>query len=106
MVRSNFDMTEWCVAILIKIYQNNEGTEQNFARLLQMLNRTKINFARLLSMLIRTKIKLCDALTEFTWVTLEEAKQYDLIDGIYDELEILDNFLKTGKHIKWERNKA
>jgi hypothetical protein len=41
------EMTEWCEAILIKIYQNNEGTEQNFARLLQMLIRTKINFARL-----------------------------------------------------------
>jgi hypothetical protein len=34
------EMTEWCVAILIKIYQNNEGTEQNFARLLQMLIRS------------------------------------------------------------------
>jgi len=51
------------------------------------------------------KIKLCEALTEFAWVNLEEAKKFDLIDGIYDELEILDNFLKTGKSIKWQRNK-
>jgi hypothetical protein len=56
-------MTAWCAAILIKIilikiYQNNEGTEQNLARLLQMLIRTKINLARLLQMLIRTKINL------------------------------------------------
>jgi 8-oxo-dGTP pyrophosphatase MutT (NUDIX family) len=52
------------------------------------------------------KIKLCDALTEFAWVDLEEAKKYDLIDGIYDELVILDNFLKNGKAIKWQRNKT
>jgi len=35
-------------------------------------------------------IRLCSALSEFAWVTLEEAKNYDLIEGIYDELEILD----------------
>jgi 8-oxo-dGTP pyrophosphatase MutT (NUDIX family) len=51
------------------------------------------------------KIKLCDALTEFVWATLEEAKSYDLIDGIYDELAILDNHLKNGKTMKWEKNK-
>jgi len=39
-------------------------------------------------------VKLCDALTEFAWVNLEEAKKYDLIDGIYQELEILDKKLK------------
>jgi len=53
-----------------------------------------------------SKIKLCDALTEFAWVDLEEAKKYDLIDGIYDELSILDNHLKNGKSMKWERNKT
>jgi 8-oxo-dGTP diphosphatase len=34
-------------------------------------------------------VKLCDALTEHAWVTLEEAKKYDLIDGIYDELKLV-----------------
>jgi 8-oxo-dGTP pyrophosphatase MutT (NUDIX family) len=48
-------------------------------------------------------IKLCSALSEYAWVNLEEAKGYDLIEGMYDELEILDNFLKTGKHMKWEK---
>ena len=51
------------------------------------------------------KIKLCDALTEFAWVNLEEAKKYDLIDGIYDELAILDNHLKSGNAMKWEKPK-
>jgi len=41
-------------------------------------------------------IRLCEALTEYAWVDLEEAKNYDLIDGIYEELEILDKKLKTG----------
>ena len=46
-------------------------------------------------------VKLCSALTEFAWVSLEETKNYDLIEGIYEELEILDKRLKTGKIEKW-----
>jgi 8-oxo-dGTP pyrophosphatase MutT (NUDIX family) len=49
------------------------------------------------------KILLCNALTDYAWVDLEEAKSYDLIDGIYDELVILDNFLKNGKVMEWKR---
>lgn len=47
------------------------------------------------------EIKLCDALSEYAWVSLEEAKNYDLIDGIYHELEILDKHLKTGEKMSW-----
>lgn len=47
------------------------------------------------------EIKLCPALTESSWVTLEEAKNYDLVEGMYDELVMLDSFLKTGKHMVW-----
>jgi len=47
------------------------------------------------------EIKLCKALTEYKWVDLEEAKNYDLIDGIYEELAILDEFLKKGKGMEW-----
>ncbi len=49
-------------------------------------------------------VKLCNALTEYKWVSLEEAKNYDLIEGIYEELEILDKKLKTGKMDKWGKN--
>lgn len=49
------------------------------------------------------EVKLCKDLTEYAWVTLEEAKNYDLIDGIYEELEVLDNFLKTGKKTRWKK---
>ncbi len=50
------------------------------------------------------EVKLCDALTEYAWVSLEEAKKYDLIDGIYEELEILEKFLKEGKGMRWRKN--
>ncbi|MBW3003809.1 NUDIX domain-containing protein [Candidatus Woesearchaeota archaeon] len=39
-------------------------------------------------------VRLCPALTEHVWVTLDEAKNYDLIAGIYEELEMLDKVLK------------
>jgi len=46
-------------------------------------------------------ITLCNALTDFAWVDLNESKNYDLIEGIYEELEILDKKLKTGKMGEW-----
>ena len=48
-------------------------------------------------------VRLCEALTEFVWVDINDAKEYDLIDGIYNELVILDNFLKMGKCMVWEK---
>lgn len=50
------------------------------------------------------EVKLCEALTEFAWVSLNEAKSCDLIDGIFDELSMLDNFLKTGEIGKWKKS--
>ena len=52
------------------------------------------------------EIKLCSALTEFRWVSLEEAREFELIEGIFDELRLLDDFLKTGKRIgTWGKDK-
>lgn len=39
---------------------------------------------------------------DFAWVSLIEAKQYDLIDGIYEELVMTENKRK-GKKVKWQR---
>ena len=39
---------------------------------------------------------------KFTWVSLEEATKYELIDGIYDELVMADNLIK-GKKTEWKR---
>lgn len=38
-------------------------------------------------------IKLSDELTEYAWVNLEEAKQYDLIENIYEQIEKVDRQL-------------
>ncbi len=51
-----------------------------------------------------TQVKLCNALTEFAWINLEEAKNYDLIEGIYEELEMLDKLLKGGEAGFWKKN--
>jgi len=51
------------------------------------------------------EIKLCPALTEYAWVTLAEAKNYELIEGIYEELEMLDRLLKGEPVGTWEKKK-
>ncbi len=43
-----------------------------------------------------------DETDEFAWVSLTEAKNYDLIDGIYDELMMADKKLKGDKS-EWKR---
>ncbi len=43
------------------------------------------------------KVKLPADLTEYTWVTLAEAKKYDLIEGIWDEIKMIDAILKKSK---------
>jgi 8-oxo-dGTP pyrophosphatase MutT (NUDIX family) len=43
-----------------------------------------------------------DETDQFAWVSLDEAKDYDLIDGIYDELAMADKRRK-GEKIEWQR---
>ncbi|MEK6846820.1 MAG: NUDIX domain-containing protein [Nanoarchaeota archaeon] len=43
------------------------------------------------------QIVLCNALTDFAWVDLGDAKNYDLIEGIYEELQVFDKKLKGEK---------
>jgi 8-oxo-dGTP diphosphatase len=50
------------------------------------------------------EIILCRDLTEYNWVNLEEAKGYDLIEGIYEEIEILDNHLRKGGEMIWKKS--
>ena len=40
-------------------------------------------------------VKLCKDLTEFAWVTAEEARKYDMIEGISDEIAEVDVLLKS-----------
>lgn len=43
-----------------------------------------------------------DETVNFAWVSLEEAKNYDLIDGIYDELVIAER-KREGEKVIWKR---
>lgn len=42
---------------------------------------------------------------DFAWVTLGEAKEYDLIDGIYEELEMTEKKLH-GEKAQWQKVSA
>tara|TARA_Y100000310_G_scaffold159627_1_gene159260 strand:- start:22783 stop:23277 length:495 start_codon:yes stop_codon:yes gene_type:complete len=44
------------------------------------------------------EIKINKEAVDFKWVTLEEAKNFELIDGIYEELEMVDDIL-NGKEL-------
>jgi len=50
------------------------------------------------------EVVLDEDATEFAWVTLEQAKEYDLIGGILDEIRQVDEILKakneTGRRIR------
>jgi 8-oxo-dGTP pyrophosphatase MutT (NUDIX family) len=37
-----------------------------------------------------------NALIDYAWITLEEAKNYDLIENIYEQIEKVDNLFKRG----------
>lgn len=50
-------------------------------------------------------VALEPALTQYAWVTLEEAKKYDLIEGIYDEIVMAEAFAKTGKMGTWKKER-
>jgi len=50
------------------------------------------------------EVRLSEDMTDYAWVSLEEAKNYDLIEGIYEELEMLDKILKGEDVKKWEKN--
>ena len=41
------------------------------------------------------EVKLNDENIDYKWVTIEEAKNYDLIEGIFEEIEMVDKILKA-----------
>jgi len=47
------------------------------------------------------EVVLNPELSDFAWVTLEEAQEYEFIEGILEEIEMLDKYLKTGKMPVW-----
>jgi 8-oxo-dGTP diphosphatase len=45
-----------------------------------------------------------DESDQYAWVSLQEAKNYQLLDGIYDELAMAEN-QKKGRRSQWQRAK-
>jgi len=41
------------------------------------------------------EVKLSKDLTDYSWVSLEEAKSYDLIEGIWDELKMVAEIINS-----------
>lgn len=48
--------------------------------------------------LVGGEFVLSEEAVEHVWVTFEEAKKYDLIDGIINEIEMVDKILKERKN--------
>ncbi|MFC1742097.1 NUDIX hydrolase [Nanoarchaeota archaeon] len=48
-------------------------------------------------------VALSRDLTDYRWVTLEEAKDYRLIDGIYEELVMLDKRIRGEETNSWKK---
>ncbi len=48
------------------------------------------------------EVKLDNAHVDYKWIAVEEAKDYDLIDGIAEEIMMVDEYLKTGKLKDWK----
>jgi len=42
------------------------------------------------------EVRLCKDLIDYAWVTLEEAKKYELIEGIWDEIKQVGEILRNG----------
>ncbi|MFH1063820.1 MAG: NUDIX domain-containing protein [Candidatus Woesearchaeota archaeon] len=49
------------------------------------------------------EVTLSPELTDHAWVTLEQAKEYPLIEGIYDELLMLDRHLNGKPLTSWRK---
>jgi len=49
---------------------------------------------------ISGEVKLDDDAVDYKWATLAEAKELDMIDGIWEEIELVDKILKRQKIIK------
>lgn len=49
------------------------------------------------------EVELDEESIDFKWVDVEEAKNYDLIEGIYEEFLMLDKILKGEKIEEWKK---
>ena len=48
------------------------------------------------------EVKLAKDLIEFAWVDIDEVKNYKLVPGLREEIELVDKALKRGKYQNWQ----
>lgn len=46
------------------------------------------------------QVKLDEDSIDYKWATLKELKKYDLVEGLYEEIEMVDKILRKGKNSK------
>jgi len=51
------------------------------------------------------EVKLDEDMKDYAWVTYEEAKKYDLLDGILDELFMIEKYALGERDVEWQRAK-
>lgn len=49
------------------------------------------------------KVKLCKDLDDYAWVTTEEAKKYDMFDGILEEFYMIERYIAGERDVEWAR---
>ena len=49
------------------------------------------------------EVKLDSSMSDYTWVGVNEAKNYEFISGIYEEIQMVDKILKGEKIGEWEK---
>jgi ADP-ribose pyrophosphatase YjhB (NUDIX family) len=50
------------------------------------------------------EVKLDKDNIDFAWVTYEEAKKYDLVEGLLEEIEMVDKILKGEDKVEYKKN--
>ncbi|MFA5736909.1 MAG: hypothetical protein WCX70_01455 [Candidatus Paceibacterota bacterium] len=52
---------------------------------------------------VSDKVKLGDGAVDYKWVMFEEAKDYDIIEGIWKEIKMVDKILKAEREVELQK---
>ena len=88
----------------IKIYKNLfKGRDDIFAVRWEKADKSKSGYTPVLIMSMYADyesgdVKLDEDTIDFKWISFEEAKDYDLIEGILEEIEMVEKIIKNNKN--------
>lgn len=51
----------------------------------------------------KEEVKLDEDMQNYAWVNYEEAKKYDLLDGILDEFYMIEKYAQGERDVEWKR---